>query len=158
MQQPSPEVLNQFKKWCNKAERCRSEFVTRAKRLGLSVEEYETLLMHLVNEGSIDELRYAKAFVHDKSAIARWPEKRIQQTLKIKGIPMELIRQAMEEEYALDEYAEMKRRIELKLRTCRHNDPKKRYAAVFRHLTGKGFSVEKVSQMMRNYSEWADSI
>ena len=152
------ETISQFKKWCNKAERCRSDFKVRAQKLGLTSDVSDSILVTLEKEGWLDEQRYAKAFVHDKSAIAKWPEKRIRLTLKTKGIPPAFVQQAIEEEYVLDEASEMKRWIVIKLKSYKQTDTRKRYAALFRFLMGKGFAGENVSEALRDYREGFDSI
>lgn len=158
MRTESPEILNQFKKWCNKRERCKWDFMTHAQKLGVSPAAAESILATLEREGWMNEERYTKAFVHDKSAISKWPERRIRMELKAKGIPANVVQRAMEEEYVLDEISEMKRWMEIKLKSCKHNDLRKRYATLFRFLVGKGFTGEKVMDLLRNYKEDSDSI
>jgi regulatory protein len=152
------QIISQFKKWCNKAERCRSDFMVRAQKLGLTSDVTDSILVTLEKEGWLDEERYAKAFVHDKSTIAKWPEKRIRLTLKTKGIPAAFVQQAIEEEYVLDEASEIKRWIETKLRTSKHVDAQKRYASIFRFLCGKGFSTERIAEILRAYRVGSDAI
>ena len=154
----SPEILSQFKKWCDKSERCKADVLIRAHRLGISSEVSKRLLAELENGGWIDEQRYAKAFVHDKSTLAKWSEKRIRLMLKTKGIPHAFVQSAIEEEYVLDETLEIKRWIETKLKTSKHSDARKRYASIFRFLMNKGFSGEKVLEALRIHKDEFESI
>lgn len=152
------ETLSQFKKWCNKCERCRADFKARAQKFGLNPEDSDNVLATLEKEGWIDERRYAKAFVHDKSVIAKWPEKRIRLTLKTKAIPEIIVQEAMDQEYVLDEFTEIKRWIDRKIHNYKHNDKRKRYAALFRFLSGKGFPAERISEVLRDYRVDSDDV
>ena len=51
----SSDSLIQFKKWCDKSERCRADVLTRAHRLGISSEVSMRLLAELERGGWIDE-------------------------------------------------------------------------------------------------------
>jgi len=152
------DILSQLRQWCNKAERCRADFRLRAQKLGVDTIEAEIILDRLEKEGWLNELRFAKAYVHDKSVIAKWPEKRIRLSLKIKGIEAEILQQAMEEEYSLDESKEIQRYIARKLENQKQTDRRKTYAALYRYLMGKGFHSEKIAAAIRAYGEDSESI
>ena len=70
---------------------------------GLSRPDCEEVLEKLEREGFVDEARYARAFVHDKTLYNHWGRMKTRQALAIKNIANEHIEQALatidEEEY-----------------------------------------------------------
>ncbi|MBR1838483.1 MAG: RecX family transcriptional regulator [Bacteroidaceae bacterium] len=71
---------------CARQECCRWDIGNALQRWGLPSSDIEKTLMRLEAEGYIDEQRYAKAFVHDKSHYDRWGPRKIQAALQAKRI------------------------------------------------------------------------
>ena len=71
---------------CAQREYCRSEWAHKFIEGGLTHAEAETLLNRLEAEGYIDETRYARAFVHDKTLYDRWGRFKTRQALALKGV------------------------------------------------------------------------
>ncbi|MCF0160666.1 MAG: RecX family transcriptional regulator, partial [Bacteroidaceae bacterium] len=80
------ELYNQGARYCSVAEHCLSE--VRAKLMRTTDDEalIGKVLGRLVENGYINERRYAQAFVHDKFRFAKWGKWKIQQALRSKGI------------------------------------------------------------------------
>ena len=58
--------------YCSMAEHCRAEVVEKLYQWGVPTAWMEGILNHLEQEGYIDGLRYAKAFVRDKYRFNQW--------------------------------------------------------------------------------------
>lgn len=58
-------------------------------------EDIERIIRHLIKEGYVDELRYARAFVHDKVRFAKWGRVKIAQALWQKRIPQDIADDAL---------------------------------------------------------------
>ena len=90
-------------RYCSGAEHCCLEVRAMLGRHNVESEDIDRILKHLVKEGYIDELRYARAFVHDKVRFAKWGRVKIGQALWQKRIPAGVADEALsridEDEY-----------------------------------------------------------
>jgi len=82
--------------WCSRRELCKSEIKTRLLKAELSSEEIATIIQKLIDEKFIDENRFVKAFLHDKLEFQKWGLLKIKQALFFKGIPEEIISEALQ--------------------------------------------------------------
>ena len=80
---------------CAKAERCISDIKRSLYRWRMNKEDYEPIIARLVREKFVDEERYARAYVRDKMNCASWGRRKIELGLKAKGIPKEIIAEAL---------------------------------------------------------------
>ena len=82
-------------RYCSGAEHCLFEVRTMLERHKVESKDIKDILNHLVKEGYIDELRYARAFVHDKVRFAKWGRNKIAQALWQKRIPQSIADEAL---------------------------------------------------------------
>ena len=89
---------------CARREYCCADITEKLRKKGAAPEEAEALTDRLIDEGYIDEGRYARAFVHDKTLYNGWGRIKVAQQLRAKGICNAYINEAMtcitEEQYA----------------------------------------------------------
>ena len=89
---------------CARREYCCADIAEKLRKKGASSEDAEVLIDRLIEEGYIDEGRYARAFVHDKTLYNGWGRIKVAQQLRAKGICNAYINEAMtcitEEQYA----------------------------------------------------------
>lgn len=90
-------------RYCSGAEHCCLEVRAMLERHKVENDDINRILKHLIQEGYIDESRYARAFVHDKVRFAKWGRSKIAQALWQKRIPQEVTDAALssinDEEY-----------------------------------------------------------
>lgn len=89
---------------CARREYCCADIAEKLRKKGASTEETEVLIDRLIDEGYINEGRYARAFVHDKILYNGWGRVKVKLQLRVKGICPAYINEAMtcimEEQYA----------------------------------------------------------
>jgi regulatory protein len=89
---------------CAHREYCCADIAEKLRRKGATPEQTAVLIDRLIEEGYIDEGRYARAFVHDKILYNGWGRIKVAQHLRAKGICPAYIQEAMpcitEEQYA----------------------------------------------------------
>lgn len=89
---------------CARREYCCADITEKLRKKGAAPEEAEVLIDRLIDEGYINEGRYARAFVHDKILYNGWGRVKTAQQLRIKGICPAYINEAMtcitEKQYA----------------------------------------------------------
>lgn len=84
------EALKRAAAKCSVTEYCRTDIRDRLLKWGIYGEAVERILDRLTEEKFIDEERYCRAFVHDKSRFARWGKNKIAQALSFKKIPRDI--------------------------------------------------------------------
>ncbi|MDR0296105.1 MAG: recombination regulator RecX [Prevotellaceae bacterium] len=92
----SPEqALSRLSHLCSHSEK--SVFDIRKKLLDWDFpsQEAEIIIKKLQLSGFVDDRRYTKAFVHDKSTLARWGVRKIHNALKNKQIDNAIINEAL---------------------------------------------------------------
>ena len=91
------KTLDYLRKLCSSREYCVRDIRDKAeKRLG-NASEADKVVRALQQEGYLSEQRYANAFARDKAAISGWGEYKIRYQLSAKGIPADVIEQALKE-------------------------------------------------------------
>ena len=129
---------------CSLRECCRSEVMTRFLEKGLSRTEAEKLLDRLEDGDFINEERYARAFVHDKTLYDRWGRIKTRQALRMRGIDNDSIEAALatidEEEYA----ATLRGLLEQKSRSIKAENEYEMRQKLVRYAAGRGFEPEAV--------------
>ena len=91
------EVLSRLTARCSTTELCLSDIRKKLDATDLTDEEKEGILHRLLDEGYVDEARYARAFVRDKFRFSGWGRIKIAQGLRAKQIATTDIAEALEE-------------------------------------------------------------
>ena len=89
------EHLNTLARFCAYQERCVQEVKQKMFEIGVLPDAQKVLLQHLMKEGFLDEERYAIAYVRGKFKINQWGKHKIKAGLIQKGVPADLIRNAL---------------------------------------------------------------
>ena len=107
-------------------------------------------LIHAVMErlkqnGLVDDARFAKQFVRQRTEIRRQGKFRIARDLRARGVPDRYIEAALTEAASeIDEAAVVRQRLERKLRALRGEIDGKKLASLYRGLLRAGFSADVV--------------
>lgn len=88
--------LNKAMALCSQREYCVHDILTKLKSWSVKREDAEKIIEVLKKEKFIDEERYSSAFVRDKFSYNKWGKVKLASDLKMKGIPSEIIRYALE--------------------------------------------------------------
>jgi regulatory protein len=140
-------ALAKVRSFCAYQERCRSEVIIRIRSLGLSREQSEQLIEQLIEEGFINDERFATIYAGSKFRILHWGKVKIKAGLRSKGLDDAQISQAMaaiEEETYLKCLHEL---AEAKFRTLTAVDDKRVInQKVFSYLASKGFEENLIFQ------------
>ena len=89
------KVLSLAFAYLNRRERSVGEVERHLERNGIGVEAREDSVRVLLEDGYLDDGRYALMFVHDKRALDGWGSERIRRELNARGIARELIEGAL---------------------------------------------------------------
>jgi regulatory protein len=81
---------------CSRREYCTYDISTRLKSWGISDNDSEKIINILYKENFINDIRYSKAFVKDKFIYNKWGKVKIAAHLRIKKIPPDIIKTALD--------------------------------------------------------------
>ena len=141
------KVLEKMRVLCSRREYCRSDILKKVvSALDVDRQGAEKIVDILVDEKFIDELRYASAFVRDKSALSGWGAAKIRYMLSSRGIPREVISEALGEVDEGKARARLEKLMENRYRSLK-DDPQCRLK-MLRFGLGRGYEYDEVSSVI----------
>ena len=129
---------------CSRRELCPHDVRIKLKARGVGDEEAERVVAALIQHNFLDEARYVRAFVHDKSHLQGWGPEKIRYALRAKEIPDSLVREALAE---IDQSAQRERLfriIESKRRNVKADSENELREKLIRFALSRGFRYEEV--------------
>lgn len=130
-------VLKKLLHYCQYQDRCMQEVRTKLTTFDITSSDKEKIMQVLVNEGFIDDERYASTFVRSKIHLKKWGVNKIRMALKMKGISDEIIQNALSE-IDPENYREELIKV-LKAKKINETDPYKRKAKLAQYAMQKGY-------------------
>lgn len=143
------QAMNRAAALCARSEQAPRDISEKLTKWGLSHTDANQVLQQLTEQGFINEERFAKAFVKDRFAFNGWGRIKIAYQLKLKGIPGDIIDEALT---AIDEEQYRDRLIELlcnKWRTVKDREPRAAWAAMMRFASSRGFETQVASECVK---------
>ena len=147
------QAMNRAAALCARSEQAPGDIREKLMKWGLSCQESSQILQQLIEQGFIDEARFAKAFVKDRFAFNGWGRIKIAYQLRLKGIAGNIIDEAMT---TLDNEQYRERLIELlrsKWRTVMDREPRAAWAAMMRFAASRGFETTIASECVKQVTQ-----
>jgi regulatory protein len=91
------QVYQKLRHYCAYQDRCHAEVKTKAFSLGLKKSDTEELTSRLIEEGCLNEERYAKSFASGKFRMKQWGKVKIKAELKQRRVSEYCIAAALAE-------------------------------------------------------------
>ncbi len=137
--------------FCSLSEHCESEVRERLQKAAVSADDADRIVDYLYDEQYLDAARYCHAFSCDRLRFAHWGRVKIQQALRLKGLPDGDIRQALDE-LPEDEYRSvLHNTLQQKLRSLSDDeDDYTRRGKLIRFATGRGFTMDEILDVLDN--------
>lgn len=143
------QALPKIKHYCAYQDRSHKEVLGKLYDLGLYKQEAELLIAELIQEGYLNEERFAIQFAGGKFRIKHWGRKKIEQALKEKQVSSYCIKTALaqidEDDYRKTLYRLADKKWQL-LKTEGNIFVKKR--KLQDHLLQKGYEYELVKEVI----------
>lgn len=143
------QAFNRAAAMCARSEQSSGDMRGKLVKWGLGSSDTDQVLSQLIEQGFINDERYARAFVKDKFAFNGWGRVKIAYQLRQKGISTELITDALT---VIDEDQYRQRLIDLlsaKWRSVNHNDARAVWAAMMRFAASRGFETAIAAQCVK---------
>lgn len=142
-------ILKKVLHYCAYQDRCTQEVRTKLSTFDMPDAEKEKIVKLLVDEGYLDDERYASTFVRSKIHLKKWGVNKIKMSLKMKGISDEIIGNALSEidpEIYKDELIKV-----LKAKKINESDPYKKKAKLAQYAMQKGYEPSLVWDALRHF-------
>lgn len=143
------QAMNRAAALCARCEQAPNDIREKLLKWGLSAPDASRLLQDLIGQGFLDEQRFARAYVKDKFAFNGWGKIKIAHQLRLKGIPIEAINEAMA---SIDPDAYRQRLVELlraKWTSVKDREPRAAWAAMMRFAASRGFEAPLANECIQ---------
>ena len=150
MEMTNDVILKKVLRYCAYQDRCVQEVRKKLATFDMPDSEKEKILKLLVDEGYLDDERYASTFVRSKIHLKKWGVNKIRMALKMKGISDEIISNALSE-IDPEIYREELIKV-LKSKKINETDPYKRRAKLAQYAMQKGYEPGLVWDVIRQMS------
>ena len=140
-------ILKKVLRYCAYQDRCVQEVRKKLATFDMPDSEKERFVKLLVDEGYLDDERYASTFVRSKIHLKKWGVNKIRMALKMKGISDEIISNALSE-IDPEIYREELIKV-LKAKKINETDPYKRRAKLAQYAMQKGYEPGLVWETIR---------
>lgn len=141
-------ILKKVLHYCTYQDRCTQEVITKLATFDMPDSEKKKMLKLLVDEGYLDDERYASTFVRSKIHLKKWGVNKIKMSLKMKGISEEIINDALSE-IDPEIYKEELIKV-LKSKKINESDPYKKKAKLAQYAMQKGYEPNLVWDAVKN--------
>lgn len=146
------KVADRLRGLCSRREYSSSDIMKKAMNaLDGDAAESEKIVSMLIEEGYVDDRRYASAFARDKSSIAGWGSVKIRYMLSSKGISKDVIGEALQEIDDAKAVARLDKIIANKAGSLK-DDPRKRLK-LLRFALGRGYGYDEVKDVLDRLNE-----
>lgn len=151
------EALLGLMAMCAKAEHCEYEMTEKMHRWGLPDDAQARILQKLVDGKYVDDVRYAKAFVHDKVRFDKWGRRKIDQALWAKHIGEDVRRMALGE-ISDGEYTDaLMPLLRQKSRSLKAASVGEARAKLVKFAMGRGFDYDIVERCIDSFMGEAEA-
>lgn len=150
------EAFGRLAALCAAAEHCCYDVERKMRNWLLPEGAGERIVQRLVEEGFIDECRYAHAFVRDKFRYNRWGRVRIEQELRMRRISQRHIDEALEEIASEENLHTLRELIQKKRPTVKGRSEYEIRGKLIRFALGRGFAMDDVIKVVGDLDECAD--
>lgn len=144
--------MQRLERQCARAEYCSSDVRRKAlKALEGDADAAERVVSSLLEDGYVDDLRYAGAYAREKSSLSGWGRVKIAAMLRSRGIDRSVIEEALGEIESEKASARLSRLVSAKAAALK-GDPAIRLK-LLRFILSRGYTYEEASSALENLSE-----
>ena len=145
------EIIDKHLIWaqrlCSQRECCAHDIRAKLKIKGAESEEAEHVIATLLQQNFLNEERYIRAFVHDKSKLQGWGPEKIRYALRAKQLPDTLIHKTLAQIDTNTQTETLRRLLETKRRSIKANSESELRVKLIRFAMSRGFTYEEFTNI-----------
>ncbi len=143
------EALHRCAAFCSAAERCKSDVEKKLEKWNIPLPIRKKILDRLQKEKFLDESRYCRFFVNDKSKFSKWGKNKIIYALKQKQISEENIGEAINQIAPEENQERLMQLLKQKIKSVKGKDDYEIRMKLLRFASGRGFELSDINQCLR---------
>ncbi|HET6996826.1 MAG TPA: regulatory protein RecX [Chitinophagaceae bacterium] len=147
------QALQKLKHYCGYQERSHSEAREKLFQLGVWKKDHDELIATLIEQGYLNEERFAMAFAGGRFRIKEWGRIKIKYELKQKQVSDYSIRKALKQINEEEYMAVLRRLAEQKHASLKGEQYLVRKKKTMDYLMQRGFEAELVSQVINGMKQ-----
>lgn len=143
------EMLSELAALCSRAEHCTFELREKMGRYGMDEETQTRIISRLVKERFVDDERFARCFAAEKVKFNRWGRRKVEQALRMKRIPAEVIASILGE-IEDETYMEVLRTLlKSKAKSIKASNAYERNRKLVQFAMGRGYDYELIRNCVK---------
>ena len=150
------QAREKARKYCAYQERCHRELRDKLYEWELHTNEVDQVIASMIEEGFLNEERFARAFAGGKFRIKHWGRVKIKNELKARQVSEYCIRAGLSEIDGEEYDRVLRKELEKKMKTLKDRLPPVRNQKAARYLMSKGFEPDLVWDCLRSYHKAAE--
>lgn len=149
------ELYDKLTAYCAYSERCLHDVKEKCKKLEIASDEVPAYISRLEQQGFLNEIRYAKSFIHSKVA-RKWGLQKIQAALTAKSVKPVIYQPLLAEIENEILIENIKQLVDRKQKTLKSSPSKSSVSnaevkqKLIRYLMSRGFSYNLIKEVMNN--------
>lgn len=145
------EALKKAAYLCSASEHCATQIYEKLQVWGVSEEDANDILIKLTEEEFIDNVRFCRAYCHDKFLYSHWGKVKIAQMLRHLRLSEEEIAEGISIIQEKDYLEALNGALRSKDRTLKDTNMYQRKGKLVRHLLSRGFEMGLVIDAVDDY-------
>jgi regulatory protein len=142
-------ALDKLRKYCVYQERSQMEVRNKLYSLGLTSSEVEQGIVVLIEDGFLNEERFAIAYARGKFRIKNWGKVKIKAGLKAKMISPWCINKALSQIDDTEYFESMKKVLEGRKRKEKESNPLKRNYLLVKFVAAQGYEMDLIWDLIK---------
>ena len=151
------QALASLQRLCARAERSSGDAMRLMATWEVEKGRRQEVLQKLIRDKFIDDRRYAKSFVREKTSLSAWGEYKIRAALKRKGIDEKIINEVLGEINSDANIERLAQRLARKVKSIKYENSYQLKTKLLRYGLSLGFQMEQVmtsvEQVMKTINE-----
>lgn len=141
---------------CARGEHSGFEMRRKLQQWGADAEVAGKIVDWLEKQGFIDEMRFARSFVHDKYRFDGWGRIKIRYALGQHGVDGQVADDALQEVDDAEYRSNLQVLLRAKFRASNEKNPYKLKASLFRYAMSRGYELDYIAPVVAGLVAGAD--
>lgn len=146
------DILNKARKYCTYQERSQQELRDKLYELGLFRKDVEQVIAAMIEEGYLNEERFAIAYAGGKFRVKQWGKVKIRLALKQKRVSEYCIKKALAQISEKEYESTLQKVIATQSRKISEKNILKKNYKLAQYAIGRGFEPEMVWEQLKHIS------